>query len=424
MAALLSDDRGMSEPVVPVMPEVDFGVDPLEDFYERTAALRAEGRRVAPVRFNGEVAWLILCHADLADAYSDEAGLPAAPAYERHTLPIEGRTLLVMTGEEHRINRALFASAFQPAAIRRLAEEALVPIANRLIDEFKGQEPVDLAAAYARRYPFNVISHMLAIPVGDERQVTDWVFAMLRYFWEPERSMAARDALDRYVVPIIRERGSNPGGDIISRLTMAEVEGHRLTEEQILVFVRMLYPAGAETTFLAISSMMHAVLADRALHARLLANPEDRPAAVEEALRKEGPLAILPRFTEAAATIGGVAIPANSWLLYGNGPAGHDPDEFAEPEGFSVDRETNRHLAFGKGPHFCLGAHLAREELRVSLSLLLERLPGLRLADPDAVRLTGTGGILRGAYRLPVVFDAILPATAYREPAKKWQSVN
>jgi cytochrome P450 len=412
----------MNDPIVPVMPEVDFGVDPLEDFYERTAALRAEGRRVAPVRFNGDIAWLILRHADLADAYSNEAGLPAPPAYVRHTVPIEGRTLLAMTGEEHRINRALFASAFQPSAIRRLVEKALVPIANGLIDAFDGQRQVDLAAAYARRYPFNVISHMLAIPISDEKQITDWVFAMLRYFWEPERSMAARDALDRYVLPIIAERRREPGDDIISRLTVAEVEGHRLTEEQILVFVRMLYPAGAETTFLAISSMMYEILADRALYERLLAQPEDRPAAVEEALRKEGPLAILPRFTEQAVTIGGVAIPANSWLLYGNGPAGHDPDEFAEPERFSLERGTNRHLSFGKGPHFCLGAHLAREELRVSLSLLLERLPGLRLVDPGGVELTGTGGILRGAYRLPVTFDTILPAATYREPAKKWQT--
>lgn len=413
----------MSAAITLLMPEVDFGIDPLEDFYERTAALRAQGHRVAPVRFNGGIAWLILSHADLAEAYSDETNLPAAPAYERHTVPIEGRTLLVMTGEEHRINRALFSVAFQPAAIRRLAERALVPIANDLIDQFRGHTEVDLAAAYARRYPFNIISTMLGIPVGDERQVIDCVFAMLKYFWEPERAIAARAAFDRYVLPIIEERRRRPGEDIISQLTTAEVEGHRLSEEEILTFVRMLYPAGAETTYLAISSMMCEVLSDRAAYERLLANPDDRPDAVEEALRKEGPLAILPRFTESAVTIGGVRVPANSWLLYGNGPAGHDPDAFQDPERFRIDRTPNRHFSFGKGPHFCLGAHLAREELRVSLSLLLDRLPGLRIADPAAVEFRGTGGILRGAHRLPVTFDAILPPTAYREPVKKWQVV-
>jgi cytochrome P450 len=411
----------VSAPIVPVMPEVDFGVDPIEDFYERTAALQAEGRRVAPVRFNGGIGWLILKHDDLTAAYSDEEGLPAAPAYERHTVPIEGRTLLAMTGEEHRIHRALVSSAFQPAAIRRLAEQTLVPVANGLIDAFRGQEQVDLATAFARVYPFSVISQMLTIPIADEKNVIDWVFMMLRYFWAPERAMTARAALDAYVKPIVEARRRDPGDDIISRLTLAEVEGHRLTEDQILTFVRVLYPAGAETTFLAISGMMFEILSNPDVLARLRAHPEDRPAAVEESLRKAGPLAVLPRFTEKAVTIGGVDIPADSWLLYGNGPAGHDPDAFADPEDFVLGRDANRHLAFGKGPHFCIGAHLAREEMRISLSLLLDRLPGLRLVDDGTARITGTGGILRGAYRLPVTFDAILPPMDYREPEKKWR---
>jgi cytochrome P450 len=411
----------VSAPIVPVMPEVDFGIDPIEDFYERTASLQAEGRRVAPVRFNGGLAWLILKHDDLTAAYSDEEGLPAAPAYERHTVPIEGRTLLAMTGEEHRIHRALVSSAFQPAAIRRLAERTLVPVANGLIDAFRGQQQVDLATAFARVYPFSVISQMLTIPIADEKNVIDWVFMMLRYFWEPERAMTARAALDAYVKPIVEARRRDPGDDIISRLTLAEVEGHRLTEDQILTFVRVLYPAGAETTFLAISGMMFEILSNPEVLARLRAHPEDRPAAVEESLRKAGPLAVLPRFTEKAVTIGGVDIPADSWLLYGNGPAGHDPDAFDFPEDFVLGRDANRHLAFGKGPHFCIGAHLAREEMRISLSLLLDRLPGLRLVDDGDVRITGTGGILRGAYRLPVTFDAILPPIDYREPEKKWR---
>ena len=411
-------------PVVPIMPEVDFGVDPIPDFYQRTAALQAEGRRVVPVRFNGGVAWLILKHDDLTAAYSDEEGLPAAPAYERHTVPIEGRTLLAMTGEEHRIHRMLVSSAFQPTAIRRLAERTLVPVANSLIDAFQGQQQVDLATAFARVYPFSVISQMLTIPIADEKNVIDWVFMMLRYFWEPERAMVARAALDAYVTPIVEARRRDPGDDIISRLTVAEVEGHRLTEDQILTFVRVLYPAGAETTFLAISGMMFEILSNPDVLGRLRAHPEDRPAAVEESLRKAGPLAVLPRFTEKAVTIGGVDIPADSWLLYGNGPAGHDPDAFDFPEDFVLGRDANRHLAFGKGPHFCIGAHLAREEMRISLSLLLDRLPGLRLVDDENVRITGTGGILRGAYRLPVTFDAILPPIDYREPEKKWSRLD
>jgi len=399
--------------ITPVMQDVDFGVDPIEDFYARTAALQAAGKRVAPVRFNGGIGWLILKYADLAAAYADEENLPAGPAYERHTVPIEGRTILAMTGEEHRIHRALVQGAFQPGAIRRLMDTALVPIANTLIDAFQGRTQADIAAEFARVYPFSVISHMLSIPIEDEKDVIDWVFMMLRYFWQPEESLAARAKLDAYVRPIIAARRADPGEDIVSRLIQAEVEGHRLTEDQILTFVRVLYPAGAETTFLAISGMMFEILTNKPVLARLRAHPQDRPAAIEESLRKAGPLAIMPRYTEKDVTIGGVDIPAESWLLYGSGPAGHDADEYADPESFLIDRDSNRHLAFGKGPHHCLGATLARAEMRVALSLLLDRLPGLRLAED--VKLTGTGGILRGAYRLPVTFDRVLPAIDYRD---------
>jgi cytochrome P450 len=400
--------------ITPLMQDVDFGVDPIEDFYERTAALQAAGKRVVPVRFNGAIGWLILKYDDLAAAYADEENLPAGPAYERHTVPIEGRTILAMTGEEHRIHRALVQGAFQPGAVRRLMDKALVPIANALIDAFADRDHADIAAEFARVYPFSVISHMLAIPIGDEKDVIDWVFMMLRYFWQPEESLAARAKLDAYVLPIIRARRDDPGEDIVSRLIQAEVEGHRLTEDQILTFVRVLYPAGAETTFLAISGMMFEILTNPPVLARLRTRPEQRPMAVEESLRKAGPLAIMPRYTERDVTIGGVDIPAGSWLLYGSGPAGHDADAFADPERFLIDREANRHLAFGKGPHHCLGATLARAEMRVALSLLLDRLPGLRLAEE--VRLTGTGGILRGAYRLPVIFDRVLPPIDYRDP--------
>ena len=399
--------------IIPLMSDVDFGVDPIEDFYERTAALQAAGKRVAPVRFNGGTGWLILKYADLERAYADEENLPAGPAYERHTVPIEGRTILAMTGEEHRIHRALVQGAFQPGAIRRLMDQALVPIANSLIDAFQGRTQADIATEFARAYPFSVISHMLSIPIEDEKDVIDWVFMMLRYFWQPEESLAARAKLDAYVRPIIAARRADPGEDIVSRLIQAEVEGHRLTEDQILTFVRVLYPAGAETTFLAISGMMFEILTNPPVLAGLRAHPEDRPAAIEESLRKAGPLAIMPRYTEKDVTIGGVDIPADSWLLYGSGPSGHDGDAFADPESFLLDRESNRHLAFGKGPHHCLGATLARAEMRVALSLLLDRLPGLRLAED--VKLTGTGGILRGAYRLPVTFDRVLPPINYRD---------
>jgi len=397
------------------MPEVNFGLDPLEDLYDRMAELHAGGHRVVPVRYIDGIAWLILRHDDLSEAFSDDAKLPAAPGYERIAQPSMGRNIQCMKGEEHRINRALVAGAFQPAVIRRLAGELLVPLANDLIDGFRGRNEIDLVPEYTHRYPFSIISHMLGIPIADEKQVMEWVYGVLRFPWEPELALKARRDLDAYLQPILDERRRAPGNDIISRLVAAEVEGHRLDDEEIFAFVRLLYPAGAETTFLTMGSMMLEILSDRALFDRLKANPADRPAAVEEALRKHGSTVLLPRYTENAVTIGGVDIPAHSQLLYGISPAGQDPREFPDPQAFSLDRGPNRHLAFGRGVHFCLGSHLAREELRVSLTLLLDRLPGLRRAAGDDARIVGTP--LRGVQHLMVAYDDVLPPIAY-EPQR------
>jgi cytochrome P450 len=180
----------------------------------------------------------------------------------------------------------------------------------------------------------------------------------------------------------------------------------------------MFYPAGAETTFRTLGSMMYRVLSEPEMHERLLARPDDRSAAVEEILRQDGGVASLPRYTEKPITVGGVDIPAHSRLLFGIASANRDAEVFEDPEALSFENKRaapslgrrGQHLAFGHGVHFCLGSHLAREELRVTLSLLLDRLPGLRLAEMVDVGITGT--MLRGVHRLPVLFDDVLPAPA------------
>jgi len=403
--------------VAPAMPEVDFGTDPLEDLYERIAVLRDQGHRVVPVRYIGDVAWLVLRYPDVAEIFADEKRLPAAAAYERTGMPAMGRILMAMRGEQHRVNRALAGGSMLPGAIRRAAERLLVPLANALIDGFADRRSLDLVAAYTQRYPFNVISNLLGIPAADEARITGWLSQIIRLQWDRERALEARAALDAYLIPILDARRSDPGEDMISGLVTAEIEGRRLSEEEILSFLRLLYPAGAETTFLAMSALFYEVLADRALYDRLMARPEDRAAAVEEALRKHAPATLLPRFAESAVTVAGIEIPAGSMILVGAGAANHDPEIFPEPECFSLDRGTTQPATFGRGPHFCLGSHLAREELRISLSLLLDRLPGLRLATDEPVRITGT--VVRGIRSLPVAFDAVLPPIAYADPARQ-----
>lgn len=390
--------------------DVDLASAPVSDLYDRIDALVARGQRVVPVTYADRPAWLILRYADLAAAFMDPK-LPASPSYLRAAVPAFGKILLAMEGDEHKVSRGLVFGAFSPGAIRTYVERMLVPLANTLIDGFAGRSEVDLAGEYARRYTFRVISGLIGIDDSNEDQIIAWLSAIKQSPWQPELALAARAELTDFLIPIIDARRAEPRDDLTSKIVHAEVDGRKLDQEEILSFLRFLYSAGADSTMLTLTSTLWKTLGDDAIRARLRDNPKDRIAAVEEGLRQFSGPSLLPRFTEEAVTIGGVDIPAQSWLLYGLGPANRDPETFADPHRFDVDRDARRHLAFGRGPHLCIGHHLAREELKTSIALLIDRLPGLRLVAPDEPEITGT--VFRGVRNLRVAFDEVLPA---REP--------
>lgn len=325
--------------VEPVYPEIDFGMDPLPDFHERMNVLREAGHRVVPVRYLGQIAWLILCHEDVSAAYRNEAELPAAPAYLRHSAPAQGETLLCMRGDSHRVNRLLVSGAFHPSAVRRHIEALLEPLANELVDQLCWlPQPVDLVEHYTHRYPFKVMTRLLGIPVIDEPQLHQWLDGLFQYPWDPESALAAREAITDYLRPIVQRRRREPENDVLSLLAVAEVEGHELSDEEIFSFVRLLFPAGADTTYLSMGSLFWAVLRDRELYSALCDQPALREAAVEEGLRLYGAVCLQPRFTEHEVMLAGVTVPANSILLYGNATANRDPAVFPDPDRLRLDR--------------------------------------------------------------------------------------
>ena len=390
-----------------VLPDIDFGRDALPQLEAQLAALIAAGERVVPVRYLGGTAWLILRHEDVGRAFRDPRQFPAAAANLRYSLPVQGRTLLCMEGEEHRIHRALVADAFQPRAVQALLGAVLRPLAHELIDGFGARRELDLVAAYCHRYPLRVIARLLGIPAADEEQLFAWVRGLFDYPFNPQAALTARDEVNAFLLPLIHARRSAPRADLISRLASAQVEAHSLSDEDILSFVKLLFPAGADTTYLTMGSMMNAVLGDEALRARLLREPARIADAVEESVRLYGAVGLLPRYTESGARVGGVDIPPDSWVLFGVRSAGRDAAQYADPERFELTRHAQRLVSFGGMPHFCLGVHLAKAELATSLELLLARLPGLRLAQGP---MPQSSAVLRGVRRLPVAFDALLPA--------------
>ena len=388
-------------------PDVDFGTDDVPNLETLLAVLIAEGKRVVQIRYIGHPAWLILRHKELYDAFLDSTHFPCSAAHLRHSGPVMGKTILCLDGEEHRIKRALVAPAFLPGAVREYTERLLRPVANRLIDGFAGRHELDLVAEFTRRLPVRVITGLLGVPDENESQLLAWIEGLFSFPWDPERAMRAKAEVTNFFLPIIHARRAAPRDDLISMLVAAEFEGHRLNDEEVLAFVRLLFPAGADTTYLALGSMLNHVLADPELRARALAEPALRPKVVEESLRLYNSTSFLPRYTETGMDYAGVHIPADSWVLFGIRPANRDPEVFADPDHFDLDRDRRRSLTFSVGPHACLGMHLARAEMSVSLELLLRRLRGLCLAHGEAPMINA---VLRGVRNLPVAFDAVLPA--------------
>lgn len=393
--------------------DVDFALDDVPDFHERMDALRDAGKRVVPVRYYGQTAWMILRHEDVRAAYRDTAAFPCGEAYLRHSAPAMGeKMLLALDGEEHRIKRLLISRELLPQRIPPIVARLMEPLADELVDAFASERRIDLVERFTRPLPMHLITRMLGLPDDDAATLIHWVEALFSFSTDPQGALAAREEISDFLRPLIHARRETPRDDLLTLLARAEVEGEQLEDEDILCFVRLLFPAGSDTTYLVMGSMINAVLSDPALKARLLAEPELRPAAVEESLRLFGTIGLQNRYTVSGRELHGVAIPPHSWVLFGNAPANRDPAVFPDPHRFDLDRDNRKAMVtFGGGPHVCLGAHLARATLLTGLTTLLDRLPGLRLAEGPGQPV---GGILRGVRRLEVAFDDVLLPSAVR----------
>ena len=318
--------------------------------------------------------------------------------YSLNAGPVMGRTLQCMEGEEHLSNRALVSSAFRPKVMARSVESLLEPVARELSDRFADADAVDLVEEFAHLYPFTVICRMLGLPVDDERKLLGWVRGMLSFPWDPEGALAASRAFTAHLAPVVAERRARPGEDILSELVSAEIDGRRLDDEEIHSFVRLLFPAGSDTTYKALGSLLARILCDDSLRKLVLERPELRPDVVEESLRLDPPVALLPRMCARDTRIGDVDIEAGTPLLFAIAAANRDPSVYPEPDRFDARRPARRLLSFGHGVHFCLGSHLARREMEVGIGVLFERFPRLALAEPEGVLFSGA--ILRGPQRL------------------------
>jgi len=327
----------------------------------------------------------------------------SADIYEMIMGPVMGRTLLQMDGAEHRANRALVSPAFRSKLMARWEDELVRVVVDELIDSMVEQGRADLVREFTFAFPAQVIARLLGLPRRDYPRFQRLSIQLLNVVYDWDRGIAAAKEIGDYLAGVLAERRREPSDDLISELASVEIDGSVLTDEEIFAFVRLMLPAGVETTYRSSGNLLVALLTEPSKLEQVVANRAQIPRAIEEALRWEPPITSIVRRCARDTTLAGVDIDAGMNVNVSVASANRDPDRYAHPDEFDLDRKNISHLTFGHGPHVCLGMHLARMEARVALNVLFDRLPGLRL-DPDAEPPKITGVAFRSPAALPVLF--------------------
>jgi cytochrome P450 len=299
----------------------------------------------------------------------------------------------------HHDARKLLLPAFTKSAVSRL-EAATRAFCHQLIDRVEGRPIVDAAADYAQHIPMRVIADMLGFPPEDGPRFTTYIENTLEGINLPaEERMARMSLLFDYLLKQVRDHVDRPRDDLTSYLIQAELYGQRLDTFHVAGTMALLLIAGIDTTWSAIGASLWHLAKTPADRERLVADPALLPTAMEEFLRAYAPVT-MARLVKEDMEFAGVQMTSDDWILLSFPAANRDPRQFERADEVVVDREVNKHAAFGLGVHRCLGSHLARMELRVALEVWLERLPVFSLADPGAV--SWATGQVRGPRSLPL----------------------
>jgi cytochrome P450 len=317
--------------------------------------------------------------------------------------PLLGRTIVAMDEPEHGECRALVAPAFRPKLLAAWEDVLVRRVVDEVIDAFAPLGRADLVRSLTFAVPVRVIARILGLPDDDAPRFQRWSIEVVSIAMNVERGLAAYRDLRDYFAAQVELRRAQRRDDLISELVEAEIDGQRLTDEELFAFLRLLLPAGIETTYRSLGSLLFGLLSHPDQLDAVRADPELRRAAIEEGLRWEPPFMLLPRVCTRDTELGGVDIRAGSHLNVFVGSANHDEHRFPDPDRFDVRRDAAPHVTFGAGPHACLGMHLARLESRVVLDALLERLDDLRL-DPQEPAPQIVGTTFRSPNALPVRF--------------------
>jgi len=372
-------------------PEIDFHLNPFPWFRYM--------RQNAPLPFDEQRgAWSAFRYNDVQRVLSEHASF-SSQAYSAGNDPIS-RSIINMDPPRHRQLRALVSLAFTPRAVA-LLEDRITAVTNELLDAVETRGEMDVIDDLAGPLPTTIIAELLGIPTEDRDKFKLWTNQLIGS--APREGTDPQHVMANYYRQIFEARRREPRDDLVSALLAAQVDGEHLSEQDLLGFCILLLLAGNETTTTLLGNTFQTFDEHPEVMEELHADPSLIPGAVEEVLRYRSPVRLLLRSTLREVDLGGQTLPAGARVLAWIASADRDDEQFPDPDTFDIRRNPNRHLAFGYGIHFCLGAPLARLEARIAIERMLTRWTSIRRVNQDPLEPLGSF-VLLGVRHLPIVF--------------------
>ncbi|MCT7662046.1 cytochrome P450 [Mycobacterium sp. CPCC 205710] len=328
----------------------------------------------------------------------------ASEMYNKTIGLVFGPTILGMHGKQHHDHRSLVAKAFRQSALAQWEPEVIDPICDQLIDEIKDDGGADLVKAVTFEFPTRVTAALLGLPQEDLDLFRRLSLDLISITEDIEAGLTASVELGTYFQEQVDQRRSEITNDVIGDLVTAEIDGEKLTDEAIISFLRLLLPAGLETTYRSSSNLLALLLTHPDQLEALQRDRDLIPAAIEEGIRYETPLVLVARNTTRDVELHGQTIPEGAQVNLCMGAANRDESRWPDAEVFDIHRSRRAHISFAGGIHSCLGMHLARVETRAMLNSLFDRVTDLTLLPDDDTRIVGMP--FRSPKHLPVTFRA------------------
>jgi cytochrome P450 len=350
--------------------------------------------------------WVLFDYDGVFQAFRDDRIFTSA-AYDKTIGLVMGHTILAMGGKEHHDHRNLVAKAFRATALQRWEPSVIGPVCDRLVDEIKHDGHADLVKALTFEFPTRIIATLLGLPPDDLELFRRLSLDLISIPTDIEAGLVAATELHGYFLNQVEQRRRKPTNDIIGDLVAAEIDGEKLSDEAIIAFLRLLLPAGLETTYRSSGNLLYLLLTHPEQLAMVYQDRSLIPTAMEEGLRVETPLTMVMRTTTEEVEIGGKTIPAHAQIDLCMGSANRDETRWTDPNTFDIRRPRQAHIAFAGGIHMCLGMHLARLETRVILNSLFDRVKNLAFVPDDGTGEESkiVGVTFRSPNKLPVTFD-------------------